>query len=70
MEKDTRDMLRTMGSLGALGFTMVILTFAGLALGLWLDKITGLKPLFSIRLPPTGYSGRVLQNIHRSEEVK
>ncbi len=48
MDKDQRDLLNTVGNLGALGFTLVLSTFAGLGLGLWLDKVTHLKPLFTI----------------------
>ncbi|MEI7641131.1 MAG: AtpZ/AtpI family protein [bacterium] len=50
MDKETRQLFRTMGTLSSLGFTLVLATFAGLALGLWLDKLTGLKPLFTIGL--------------------
>jgi F0F1-type ATP synthase assembly protein I len=48
MDNDQRDMLRAVGQLGSLGFTLVLTTFAGLGLGLLLDKLTNLKPLFTI----------------------
>jgi len=48
MDKDQRNLLRTVGDAGSLGFTLVLSTFAGLGLGLLLDKITHLKPLFTI----------------------
>jgi F0F1-type ATP synthase assembly protein I len=48
MDKDQRDLLRNFGELGSLGFTLVLSTFCGLGLGLFLDKITKLKPLFTI----------------------
>lgn len=48
MDKDERDMLRNLGELGSVGFTLVLSTFCGLGMGLFLDKITKLKPLFTI----------------------
>ena len=33
---------------GALGFVMVICTFAGLYLGLYLDRLTGMAPNFTL----------------------
>lgn len=50
MNKNNSELLKSLGNLGALGFTLVLSTFAGLFLGIWLDKITGLKPLFTIGL--------------------
>ena len=48
MDKDERDALVKLGELGSLGFTLVLSTFCGLGLGLFLDKVTHLKPLFTI----------------------
>lgn len=48
MDKSQRDLLNAVGELGSLGFTLVLSTFAGLGIGLLLDKATGLKPLFTI----------------------
>jgi len=45
---DNSDMLAGLGTVGTLGFTMVLSTFAGLGIGLWLDKITGWRPWFTI----------------------
>ncbi len=50
MDKNNSEMLKAIGTLGSLGFTLVLSTFTGLFLGIWLDKITGLKPLFTIGL--------------------
>jgi F0F1-type ATP synthase assembly protein I len=50
MEKDQRDGLRAVGQVGAIGFTLVLSTFSGLGIGLLLDRVTGLKPLFTIVL--------------------
>ncbi|PKL90495.1 MAG: hypothetical protein CVV21_12565 [Candidatus Goldiibacteriota bacterium HGW-Goldbacteria-1] len=48
MDSDLREGLKSLGTLGTLGFTLVICTFAGLGIGLLLDKLTGLKPVFTI----------------------
>ncbi|MEI7542629.1 MAG: AtpZ/AtpI family protein [bacterium] len=48
MIEDKKEIWRTFGQLGSLGFTLVLCTFAGLGSGLLLDKWTGLKPLFTI----------------------
>ena len=48
MDDDRKQLLRTFGELGSLGFTLVLTTFAGLGSGLLLDSWTGLKPLFTI----------------------
>jgi F0F1-type ATP synthase assembly protein I len=48
MDKDERNLLVTLANAGSTGFTMVLSTFSGLGLGLLIDKLTGLKPLFTI----------------------
>ena len=48
MDKDQRDLMLTLGDAGSIGFTLVLATFAGLGAGLLLDRLTGLKPLFTI----------------------
>ncbi len=48
MKEENRELLRKTGELGALGFTLVLLTFLGLGAGIMLDKWTNLKPLFTI----------------------
>jgi len=50
MDNGQRDGLRAVGQVGAIGFTLVLSTFCGLGLGIFLDKLTGLKPLFTIVL--------------------
>jgi len=50
MDKNQKELWEGLGTLGSLGFTLVLSTFTGLALGIWLDKITNLKPLFTIVL--------------------
>lgn len=46
--KDNKEIFKSLGTVGALGFTLVLSTFAGLGIGLALDKLTGLKPVFTI----------------------
>jgi len=51
MEKnknDKNELFQSLGTVGILGFTLVLSTFAGLGIGILSDKITGLKPLFTI----------------------
>jgi len=48
MLDDNKELFKSLGTVGLLGITLVLSTFAGLGLGLLLDKLTGLKPLFTI----------------------
>jgi F0F1-type ATP synthase assembly protein I len=48
MDKDQREGLRAVGQVGSIGFTLVLSTFCGLGLGLLVDRLTGLKPIFTI----------------------
>jgi len=48
MDKDKRDALRAVSQAGSIGFTLVLATFCGLGSGVLLDRLTGLKPLFTI----------------------
>ncbi|HMB00604.1 MAG TPA: AtpZ/AtpI family protein [Spirochaetota bacterium] len=48
MLKGNRELFESLGTVGLLGFTLVLSTFAGLGLGILLDKLTGLKPAFTI----------------------
>jgi F0F1-type ATP synthase assembly protein I len=45
---DKRELFKSLGTVGTLGFTLVFSTFAGLGIGLVLDRLTGLKPVFTI----------------------
>lgn len=45
---DSSDLFAAMGAVGSLGFTLVLATFAGLGLGILIDRFTGLKPWFTI----------------------
>lgn len=44
-----------MGIFGSIGFTLVAATFAGFALGLWLDNRMGTSPWFMIALLLAGF---------------
>jgi ATP synthase protein I len=48
MKKDDSDLLRSIGTVGTLGITMVLSTFAGLGIGLLLDMITKARPVFTL----------------------
>lgn len=45
---NNKELFKSLGTVGTLGFTLVFSTFAGLGIGLVLDRITGLKPVFTI----------------------
>ncbi|MBW1980864.1 MAG: AtpZ/AtpI family protein [Deltaproteobacteria bacterium] len=48
MREDTRKLLRLVGFASSLGLTIVLATFIGLALGLWLDKVFDTSPWLTI----------------------
>ncbi|HRU38970.1 MAG TPA: AtpZ/AtpI family protein [Candidatus Goldiibacteriota bacterium] len=48
MEKDNQEALRAVSQAGSIGFTLVLATFCGLGAGMLVDRLTGLKPLFTI----------------------
>ena len=48
MKEDTRKALRLVGLASTLGLTIVLATFIGLALGLWLDKVFNSSPWLTI----------------------
>lgn len=45
---NNKEIFKSLGTVGTLGFTLVLSTFAGLGIGLVLDRLTGLKPIFTI----------------------
>ncbi len=57
--------LRTFGTLGTLGLSVVIALVLGVALGLWLDRLTGWSPTFFIGGFLLGLAAGVL-NIYRT----
>jgi predicted F0F1-ATPase subunit len=57
--------LRTFGTLGTLGLSVVIALVLGTALGLWLDRLTGWSPLFFIVGFLLGLAAGIL-NIYRT----
>jgi F0F1-type ATP synthase assembly protein I len=48
LNEDEKQFLRKAIELSSVGFTLVLATFIGLAIGLLLDKWTKLTPLFTI----------------------
>jgi ATP synthase protein I len=48
MKEDTRKALRLVGLASTLGLTIVIATFIGLALGLWLDRVFNTSPWLTV----------------------
>jgi ATP synthase protein I len=48
MKEDIRKALRMVGLASTLGFTIVIATFIGLALGLWLDRVFNTSPWLTV----------------------
>ena len=48
MKEDTRKALKLAGLASTLGLTIVIATFIGLALGLWLDRVFNTSPWLTV----------------------
>jgi len=48
MKEDTRKALKLVGLASTLGLTIVIATFIGLALGLWLDRVFNTSPWLTV----------------------
>ena len=48
MKEDTRKALKLVGLASTLGLTIVIATFIGLALGLWLDGVFDTSPWLTV----------------------
>ena len=48
MKEDTRQALKLVGLASTLGLTIVIATFIGLALGIWLDRVFDTSPWLTV----------------------
>ena len=48
MKEDTKKSLKLIGLASTLGLTIVIATFIGLALGLWLDSVLDTSPWLTV----------------------
>jgi ATP synthase protein I len=57
--------MRSFGQLGSLGLSFVIAIAMGVALGLWLDRITGWTPWLFITFFILGFAAGVL-NVYRT----
>lgn len=44
--KDTASTIRSLGMLSSVGIAFVLAVVIGAAIGYWLDRLTGLSPLF------------------------
>ena len=59
------EVARTFGQLGTLGLSFVIALAIGVALGTWLDRVTGWSPVFFIVFFVLGFAAGVL-NVYRT----
>jgi ATP synthase protein I len=59
------EVMRAFGQMGTLGLSFVIAIAMGVALGLWLDRVTGWKPTFFIIFFVLGFAAAVL-NVYRT----
>jgi predicted F0F1-ATPase subunit len=59
------EVMRTFGQMGSLGLSFVIAIAIGVALGLWLDRVTGWTPAFFIICFVLGFVAGVL-NVYRT----
>ena len=50
MKEDTRQALKLVGLASTLGLSIVIATFIGLALGIWLDRVFDTSPWLTVIL--------------------
>jgi ATP synthase protein I len=50
MKEDTRKALKLVGLASTLGLSIVIATFIGLALGIWLDRVFDTSPWLTVIL--------------------
>ena len=57
--------MRTFGQLGALGLSFVFAMVIGVALSLWLDRVTGWRPWFFVTFFILGFAAGVL-NVYRT----
>ncbi len=59
------EVMRTFGQMGTLGLSFVIALAIGVALGLWLDRLTGWKPTFFLVFFVLGFAAGVM-NVYRT----
>jgi ATP synthase protein I len=57
--------MRQVGALGAVGMSFVLSLVIGVAIGLWLDRVTGWSPVFFIVFFLCGLAAGVL-NVYRA----
>jgi ATP synthase protein I len=59
------EVMRTFGQFGTLGLSFVIAIAIGVALGTWLDRLTGWRPWFFITFFILGFVAGVM-NVYRT----
>jgi len=59
------DVMRTFGQFGTLGLSFVLALVIGVAIGIWLDRITGWRPWFFVTFFILGFAAGVL-NVYRA----
>jgi predicted F0F1-ATPase subunit len=59
------EVMRTLGQMGTLGLSFVFAIAIGVALGLWLDRLTGWRPVFFILFFVAGFAAGVM-NVYRT----
>jgi ATP synthase protein I len=59
------EVMRAFGQMGTLGLSFVIAIALGVALGLWLDRLTGWKPTFFLAFFVIGFAAGVM-NVYRT----
>ncbi len=59
------DVMRTFGQLGTIGLSFVVAVAMGVALGTWLDRVTGWAPWCFITFFVLGFAAGVL-NVYRT----
>jgi F0F1-type ATP synthase assembly protein I len=59
------EVMRAFGQLGTLGLSFVIAIAMGVALGLWLDRLTGWRPVFFLIFFVLGFAAAVM-NVYRT----
>jgi predicted F0F1-ATPase subunit len=59
------EVMRAFGQMGTLGLSFVIAIAMGVALGLWLDRLTGWTPTFFVICFVLGFAAGVM-NVYRT----
>ncbi len=66
----TASAIRSLGALSAVGFAFVLAIIIGAAIGYWLDRLTGLSPLFFILFFFFGLAAGILNVVRTASQEK